>query len=713
MHNPLLDRNSARVLVVEQAASVRMLLAEILRDLGFRDILSAQNGTEALEIMEVEKVDWLIMPLMEHSEVNAIQILQLITETPSLRHMHTSLLIDPESEAYCLGLAFEWGLFSWHSRSYVKESMSSEFEKLFELLALVNGNSALLAAEYIRLHLKDVQHHRSRLALEENLLALFPGSARVLLGLAEAEILNGRNERATITLNQALLLDEKLAPFCAKLRQEYRLMGTPDSVGKKSEVNLLGLKNVLVVDPDTDVLFHCEQMLRAIGVRNVQVFEDGKSASQWLTAATSPDLILMEWKIPNLSGQALIQRIRQSNFFQVPIIIMSSLIKRKDLILIKEMGVDELIEKPFEAQVFYKTIVSTLQQNRMPTEKRTLERKIYRLLQAKKMPEAESLMAQFLIDDGIQDLPKRMVEAEYHFAKGNFARAINVGMAALAMQEDCLSMLNLVGKSFLKLSQYENALKCFEKANVMSPANLERLVNIAEANLNLENHEAAGAAINSAESIDSDNVAVKEANVKLQVELGNAQAAQEIMKDLDSGAKVVAYLNNRAISLARTERYSDSVELYNTALASFPKKWGELTSILNYNLSMAYLRSNDLTQAMGHLKIAADNREYPISKKAVSLLERVEKCVHTGQKFNFKSTVLDIPHDEIASEGSSKPGELDLSKNQIIRRGDLSCYLIFRNIEDIDPRAKTLLKSSSPRFIPRGAFTHNLNLRTR
>ncbi len=56
------DRD-VKVLVVDPSGASRTLLSEVIRSLGFADVNGVPNLKDALGVLEVEKVRWLITPV--------------------------------------------------------------------------------------------------------------------------------------------------------------------------------------------------------------------------------------------------------------------------------------------------------------------------------------------------------------------------------------------------------------------------------------------------------------------------------------------------------------------------------------------------------------------------------------------------------------------------------------------------------------------------
>ncbi|WP_219644531.1 response regulator transcription factor [Cohnella sp. CFH 77786] len=88
----------------------------------------------------------------------------------------------------------------------------------------------------------------------------------------------------------------------------------------------------------------------------------GRTALQ-IMDRESPDLILLDILLPDMSGFEVCEEIRISN--DVPIVIMSGRMDADDIILGFELGADDYITKPFDPQVLVMRVKARLLRNRM------------------------------------------------------------------------------------------------------------------------------------------------------------------------------------------------------------------------------------------------------------------------------------------------------------------------------------------------------------
>ena len=77
---------------------------------------------------------------------------------------------------------------------------------------------------------------------------------------------------------------------------------------------------------------------------------DGKGATQKL-AQEVPDLILMDWMLPDVSGLELVRRIKRDEITcEVPVIMLTAKTEERDKIEGLDSGADDYITKPFSVK---------------------------------------------------------------------------------------------------------------------------------------------------------------------------------------------------------------------------------------------------------------------------------------------------------------------------------------------------------------------------
>lgn len=707
---PILRRSTAYVLIVEPASSIRMMMIEILRAMGFERFQMAANIKEALHYLETEDVHWLITPFLFDQPLHALNLLHLITRTVELKSVAVSLFVT-EAEFPYLCQAFELGALSWHPRGSARESLQSEFEGLLQNLERHGGQMAFTAAEYLRSFLLSRRYYRSLLHLEEELLSLRPGYPRQMLALAEAQLSLGKLEKGHSLLAQVVSIDESLKSAAALIAQRFPAQNSVSAP----------FKSVVIIDPDSNHRHALEGLLRKIAVLEPQSFEDGQTAFDWISEHDKVDLIIMEWKIPGMPGLVLLQRIRKQLKLKAMIVVVSSLLKASEKPLLKEMGVDELFEKPLDTASFLGRLLGGMQHKSYSSRLLGLETKIRRLLLAKRVEEALVDLPALLDNPKVQDSIKRELLAEIDYQNGKYSEALALAIEALKLEGGhTLGLLNLAGKCFLKLHQFQSAIKCFERAKDISPMNFERLFDLAECKLAVEEPKAVAENLRVVNEFDPGNPQLLEIQTKVDLELGDKTSP--LLEALDPAAlkRIASFINNRGVILVRSGRIEEGIGLYERALKALPVKAISDRSLVTYNLALASARHGDFEPAMMMLdlipsaKNATSPQAYAIFKKTRALKKRIEMLIAKGEKAWPVSD--DIAEEGLAAEaaGMSEPPQASggkprkpnpnswdaMMEKTIFRKGDLGCYQIFRYIDEDKSQVADRLQTTI-RFVKR------------
>jgi len=109
---------------------------------------------------------------------------------------------------------------------------------------------------------------------------------------------------------------------------------------------------LLLVDDDEDVSSGLAVMLRARGY-TVETVGDGAEALERLTEAPCPDLVLLDYEMPTVTGQEVLDWMRRSeDLTEVPVLMATASAIRLDQV----PDVAGLLRKPYPRQVLFEMI---------------------------------------------------------------------------------------------------------------------------------------------------------------------------------------------------------------------------------------------------------------------------------------------------------------------------------------------------------------------
>jgi CheY-like chemotaxis protein len=712
------DRD-VKVLVVDPSGASRTLLAEVIRSQGFAEVQGVPSLKDALSIMEVEKIRWLISPLFVDQHENLLQVLNLYTTVPELHQLRISALIE-ETEMEVLPACFERGLLSFHKKPFTKDSLTHELKDFLQRYEKSGWRSSFMAGSYLRQNLAALGLFEDLLAFERQLLKLSPGDLNQYLNLAVPLAKTGKVDEAKAILSQVKKIDASLDAAIKQICTTY-LAGEDISQSSGGGLNMLGLKTAIILDSDTSIRTEIQAALQEMGVESIHAFEDGLSAHEHIKQHNNPDLILQEWRVPKLTGPLFLQRAQEEGARTTPVILVSSLVQKEDIPFVREMGVAHTLQKPFQRKDLVQSIFWTIQQDRQPTEQGSMERKMRQLLDEKQFEEAAKIKERYVADATISVGAKELIEAEFAYASGDNEKARDFGIEAIKHAGESIFILNLLGKALINLREFETALKCFEKAQTLAPLNLERLCQIAEIHSELGDAKKANEILEEAKDIDPDSQRVKEAEAKAAINGGETNVAKRIMAQLKAMENVVAYMNNRSVALARCGMIDDGIEGYKKTLEAIPDERPDIKGIVHYNIAFAYIRATKLAEAKAELEQAV---QYPTTKvlsRAEALLKRVNQALEKGSHLTIarndhvlNRAVADLnaqpgsgaspasaAHDKAAEEAK------EAAKGRVLavvdsRPGEMGCHMVFTSSTASAKVTKML--EGQLRFNPRKAI---------
>jgi DNA-binding response OmpR family regulator/thioredoxin-like negative regulator of GroEL len=631
-------QRSAQVAVVADALAVRQELAAVLRDMGFRDVISFVNAREIRRHLQQHRFQWVVLVPSVNSASECVEMiadlaLQFQPGAPRISLIHDQVLFQHIPNLFALGL------FSIHQCAITREAMSNALRGLDQRIRAEQGQEANIAAHYLREHYRLQQKFSEWIDMEKRLVQAFPNNPRHLVHLGAGLMYAGHEERGVTTMAQAVYLNPKLEHLCREEFERFRQARDtgidPTQVGQHTSRRI---SRCLIVDSDPAVRKQLTGLMEQLKIPLIYTAEDGEDAWKWIQVNKAPEIMLTEWRLPKVSGMALIQRLRSAGYHDTTVCIVSSLVKREDLALLNEMTVAHLITKPIQRDDAILGLRWVMRQERRPTEQKALERRITAALAAGRMEDAEEAASAYCANSRISDGRKSLVRAQLAYARQDYQEATKLIQQAISQSgSDSLSTITLLAQSLLKQGDTLGALRCYERAQAINPQNIHRICELAELHL-LDGHTSvAENVLSAARKIDAQNADVVRTEAKAAI-LSSArlQDVRDLMMQSDARADIVSFMNNRAVTLINEGKYSEACQLYERTLASLPESENRLSGAVYYNLGLAHARHQNLQLARTALQQAAQQRADNVVQKAQSLLSRVEHAIATGSKLVLK-----------------------------------------------------------------------------
>jgi DNA-binding response OmpR family regulator len=137
-------------------------------------------------------------------------------------------------------------------------------------------------------------------------------------------------------------------------------------MSKKQIEDLIQSLAVLVVDDNQYMRKMIRNLLMNCGIKDIYEAADGIAALDTIRTV-GPDVVILDWEMPLLSGAELVRIVRSPGVFpmpDVPIIMLSGHGERWRVVEAVRLGVHEYLVKPVSAKALYDRLVAIMTQPR-------------------------------------------------------------------------------------------------------------------------------------------------------------------------------------------------------------------------------------------------------------------------------------------------------------------------------------------------------------
>jgi excisionase family DNA binding protein len=122
-----------------------------------------------------------------------------------------------------------------------------------------------------------------------------------------------------------------------------------------------GKRKILIVDDDAEIVELIADVLGRDGRFETETASSGYEAGM-ATQRFRPELILLDYMLPDVNGNVVCQTIRKNPEFQsIRIIIVSGVVKQDEIAQLLKSGAQDFIRKPFDVAELTGKITAALQ----------------------------------------------------------------------------------------------------------------------------------------------------------------------------------------------------------------------------------------------------------------------------------------------------------------------------------------------------------------
>ena len=122
-----------KILVVDDFKTMRKIIKNILTQLGFKNIIEADDGTTALELLKKQKVD-LIISDWNMPKMNGLELLKTVRSDDNLKDIRF-IMVTAEAQKENVIEAIKHGVNQYVVKPFTPKTLKEKLEKITPELA--------------------------------------------------------------------------------------------------------------------------------------------------------------------------------------------------------------------------------------------------------------------------------------------------------------------------------------------------------------------------------------------------------------------------------------------------------------------------------------------------------------------------------------------------------------------------------------------------
>lgn len=458
---------TTKIMVCGMTPVFRSMITQQLHSVDLKNTVTVGDIRIAIERLESENFDWIILDMDSRNSTNGINFLQLIAETPELAHIRVSFMVTQEDEQY-LSKAFESGLLSYHAMISTGDQLRDSFSELKKFYTDYQSNGQLIVTEYLMRYLKDKGFSDDLVHYLQNMAGSgYYNRIDILLKLAEAYLLNGDKDEGMSLIKQINLIDPLQETNTGTLIETLIALGDEALEKRYLPFPQIPLFKTLISDKATSDRFSkcCEALTIATEALN----KDAPILDQ----VEESDYVVLDWKDTKCPPRSIIEEIHTSKFANIPVIALVP----EDLNIeehhLPMLGIDAVFKVPLSAPCMAKELCGLLMRQKSG---QYLRRHIIYGTLHQKFKQSEIIKSEYFRQAPISCADRHLIDAWISLQKDESKRVRDFCLKSLS-QPPCNNQLALeiLGTSLASEQDYEGSAACFEKINIPS---IKSIVNI-------------------------------------------------------------------------------------------------------------------------------------------------------------------------------------------------------------------------------------------
>ena len=120
-------------------------------------------------------------------------------------------------------------------------------------------------------------------------------------------------------------------------------------------------QKILIVEDDADISGLLVKIMEGAGYQVRQAFSGTEAL--FCMERELPDCVLLDLMLPGMTGEEVLEQIRQEQKKEMPVLILSAKVSVQDKVKLLRLGADDYITKPFDTELLLYKIKAILQRS--------------------------------------------------------------------------------------------------------------------------------------------------------------------------------------------------------------------------------------------------------------------------------------------------------------------------------------------------------------
>lgn len=321
---------------------------------------------------------------------------------------------------------------------------------------------------------------------------------------------------------------------------------------------------ILIVDDELTMRITINNMLSRMGFKSLAMAENGRRAFE-IVQARKIDMIIADINMPVMTGIELFKTVKDNKKFQhIKFIFVTAEASRQIVARAAEDGGEAYIIKPFVMATLEEKILKALEKKYHPSELERIMLNYNELMGKKDYDSAEQELKK--AKEIVGETAKMLFNmARIQYLKGNLNESIILYKEAINKNPMFVKAYDALGELYESTGDIQTAIRYYEIAHEISPANTERLITLSKLLHKTGENEKAVNLLKSAASEIRESLATSE-HLLGEIYLSqnnNEQALQAFLKAHKKNPSDIHIMKSLAETYRKVGKAEYALDIYN------------------------------------------------------------------------------------------------------------------------------------------------------